>query len=130
MRNLKKAFMREDSMLLGEKRVKIEKLTPKKWKELFGVIDMLPSLIVNVVQAPQDQFMAYALTAAEVGMDELMEVTSILTGIEKEYLEDEVGLDEIVEYVTKMIEFNSLERMVKNLQSLLPKPKEETTETE
>jgi len=130
MRSIREAFLRADTVMLGDKRVKITKLTPKYWRELFEAIDLLPSLIVNVAKAPSDQFMAYALTAAEVAMDEVIEITHILTGIDRDYLENEVGLDEIIEYFSKMAEYNSLEQMLKNMKSLLPAQQEPAQEAQ
>lgn len=117
---LKRVFMREDEVMLGEKKVKIEKITPKKWKELFGVIDTLPSLIIKVLTAPQENFVAYLLSAIEIGLDEIIEVVSVLTGIDRDYLHDKVGVDEIIEYFARMAEYNNLERVLKNVKSLLP----------
>lgn len=117
---LKRVFIREDEVMLGEKKVKIEKITPKKWKELFGVIDTLPSLIIKVLTAPQENFVAYLLSAIEIGLDEIIEVVSVLTGIDRDYLHDKVGVDEIIEYFARMAEYNNLERVLKNVKSLLP----------
>lgn len=116
----KRVFAKENEVMLGDKKVKIEKVTPKKWKEIFGVIDTLPNLIIRVITAPRQDFVAYLLSAIEFGMDEIIEVVSVLTGIDRDYLHNEVGVDEIIEYFTKMAEHNNLERVLKNVKSLLP----------
>lgn len=123
---LRKKFMKETEIMLGERKVEIEKVTPKDFKKLFGVIDTLPNLVVNVSRAPEGQEMAYLFTAADIGMDEVISVVSVLTGIDEDYLSNECGMDEIVDYLVKMVEFNSLEKLAKNVKSLLPKFKEET----
>ncbi|SFX48590.1 hypothetical protein SAMN04487866_10956 [Thermoactinomyces sp. DSM 45891] len=118
------SIKRENELKLGDRRVRIEKITPKKWRELFGVVDILPNIIIKLVQVPPDQFVTYFLSALEFGMDEVIEVTSKLTGIEKTYLEDHVGLDEIIEYFRRMVEKNNLVSTAKNIKSLLPIPKD------
>jgi hypothetical protein len=117
---LKNAMRREDVVMLGEKRVKIEKLTPAKWRGLFGTIGTLPQLMANVFNAPAEDRAIFLQTAAEVGLDDLLAVTSELTGIELDYLENKVSLTEVIEYITRTAKYNDLERAVKNVLSLLP----------
>jgi hypothetical protein len=111
----------EHEMFLGEKRVKIEKLTIVKWRELFGTVDKLPGLIVQVLSAPQSDFYAYVITALDIAFDEITQVVSVLSGVEAEYLTENVGVDEIFEYLAKTIKRNRLDDVVKNVKSLLPK---------
>jgi hypothetical protein len=54
--------LNENEIMLGEQRVKIEKLTIAKWRELFSVIDKLPGLIIQILSAPQEDFYAYVVT--------------------------------------------------------------------
>lgn len=117
----KQAMMRADIVMLGDKRAKIEKITPKKWKELFAVVGSLPALIRGVIAAPEEDLAAYILSAVEVGLDDVLHVVEALTGIEYEYLNEHVGLTEIIEYLVQMAHYNNLERAVKNVLSLLPK---------
>ena len=114
----------EHEMYLGEKRVKIEKLTIVKWRELFGTVDKLPGLIVQVLSAPQSDFYAYVITALDIAFDEITQVVSVLSGVEAEYLTENVGVDEIFEYLAKTIKRNRLDDVVKNVKSLLPKATE------
>jgi hypothetical protein len=116
----------EHEMMLGEKRVKIEKLTIAKWRELFEVVDKLPGLIVQVLTAPSDDFYAYVVTALDLATDEITKIVSVLSGVDSEYLQETVGVDELFEYLAKTVKRNRLEGVVKNVQSLLPKaPKAE-----
>jgi hypothetical protein len=114
----------EHEMFLGEKRVKIEKLTIVKWRELFGTVDKLPGLIVQVLSAPQSDFYAYVITALDIAFDEIAQVISVLSGVEAEYLMENVGVDEIFEYLAKTVKRNRLDDAVKNVKGLLPKATE------
>ncbi|BCA37343.1 hypothetical protein KLI54_23660 [Bacillus thuringiensis] len=126
-----KAMLAPDTLTLGMKKVRIRKVTPKEFKELIAVSGNVPNLIIQVINAPADQYAAYAIAAVEAATDDFVTITSQLTGIDVEYLQGEAGMSEIVEYLVQMVKYNDLERMVKNLISLLPKAKktEETTET-
>lgn len=116
----------EHEMMLGDKRVKIEKLTIAKWRELFEVVDKLPGLIVQVLTAPSDDFYAYVVTALDIAADEITKIVSVLSGVDSEYLQENVGVDELFEYLAKTVKRNRLDGVVKNVQSLLPKaPKAE-----
>jgi hypothetical protein len=114
----------EHEMYLGEKRVKIEKLTIVKWRELFGTVDKLPGLIVQVLSAPQADFYAYVITALDIAFDEIAQIVSVLSGVEVDYLTENVGVDELFEYLAKTVKRNRLDDVVKNAKSLLPKTAE------
>lgn len=125
-----KAMLSNDTLTLGTKKVRIRKVTPKEFKELIAVSGNVPNLVLQVVNAPEDQYAAYAIAAAEAATDDFVTITSQLTGIDADYLQSEAGMSEIVEYLVQMVKYNDLERMVKNLTSLLPKAKKaETSET-
>jgi hypothetical protein len=112
--------LNENEMYLGEKRVTIEKLTIVKWRKLFEVVDRLPGLIVQVLSAPSEDFYAYVISALDLAFDEIAQVVSILTGIEVSYIEENVGIDELFEYLSRTVKRNRLDEMVKNVKSLLP----------
>jgi hypothetical protein len=111
----------ENEMYLGEKRVKIEKLTIVKWRELFGTVDKLPGLIVQVLSAPQTDFYAYVITALDIAFDEIVQIVSVLSGVEVDYLTENVGVDELFEYLAKTVKRNRLDDVLKNVKGLLPK---------
>ncbi|MEH7223852.1 hypothetical protein V7112_08525 [Bacillus sp. JJ1566] len=121
----KDTLTNENNLYLGDKKVEVKKLTPGMWKKLFSTIDQLPGLIVQVILAPKENFYAYVVQACEIAMDEVVQIVSVLSGIDAEYLEEKAGLDEIIKYLVKTIKKNNLQDAVKNVKSLLPqKPKE------
>jgi len=121
LNSLFKNTTKENEIVLGEKKVTVKKLTPAKWKELFSVVDNLPGLIIQVITSPQSDFYMTVIQAIDLAMDEVIKIVSVLTDIEEGYLKNNAGLDEIVEYITCMVEINRLDTTVKNLKSLLPK---------
>lgn len=123
MFNFKSKFtaLNENEMVLGEQRVKIEKLTIAKWRELFAVVDKLPGLIVQVLTAPAEDFYSYVITALDISFDEIANIVSVLSGLDSDYIEKNVGIDELFEYLSRTVKRNRLDSVVKNAQSLLPK---------
>lgn len=115
----------DGELMLGEKRVKINKLTPNKWRELFEVVDKLPGIIVQIITAPQDDFYAYVINGVDIAMDELIRIVAILAEVDEEYIRANVGVDEIFEYLARTVKKNRLDSVVKNAKSLLPKVSEQ-----
>ena len=119
---LRNAITNENSVYLGDKKVEIKKLTPVLWKKLFETVDRLPGLIVQVMLAPKNEFYSYVISAAEIAMDEVIQVVSVLSDVDVDYIREKAGLDEIINYLVKTIKKNNLLDVVKNFKSLLPKP--------
>jgi hypothetical protein len=113
--------LNEHEMYLGDKRVKIEKLTIKKWRQLFETVDKLPGLIVQVLSAPKEDFYTYVITALDLAFEEVAQIISVLSGLDVEYIEENVGVDELFEYLLRTVKRNRLEDVAKNVKSLLPK---------
>ncbi|MEN2464907.1 hypothetical protein [Ornithinibacillus sp. JPR2-1] len=111
----------KNEMYLNKKRVEIPKLTPEKWKKLFSKVDMIPGLVVQVMSAPKSDFYAYIVEALNLALDEVVEIVSVLTDIEVDYIRKNVGLDELLEYLQRTVKLNRLDTTVKNVKSLLPK---------
>ncbi|XKH51314.1 hypothetical protein LG275_03715 [Chryseomicrobium palamuruense] len=119
--SLLRQILNKDTVLLGNKRVEVKKITPAVWKQLFTSLDQLPLLILTVFQAPKDKQSAYFLEAINLALDEVLEITHVITRIDKDYLEKEVGIDELAEYFVMTFKKNRLDTIPKNLKSLLQK---------
>lgn len=127
--NLFKKALSKDVIMLGNKKVEIKKLTPALWKKIFSAIDMLPGIALQVFNAPRKDLTAYLLNAFDVALDEMVEIVSLISEEDAEYLTNEAGLDELVEYIFLTIKKNRLDQTVKNLKGLLPQT-EKKVETE
>ncbi|WP_258535683.1 hypothetical protein [Bacillus sp. 03113] len=121
LKMLKSAVKNENAVFLGKKQVDIPKLTPNLWRKLFGTLDKLPGLIVQVLLAPKEDFYSYVLSACDIALDEVVAIVSVLSGIDRDYIAENAGLDEIVQYLVKTAKNNNLNNVVKNVKSLLPK---------
>ncbi|EDW22423.1 hypothetical protein FO510_05635 [Bacillus pumilus] len=109
-------------LTLGDKTVQIPKLTPVKWKALFEVVDRLPHLFITVLSTSgQDDFASTLVAAAKLAMDEVAKIVSVLSGLDEDYILENVGTDEIIDFLIAVVEKNRLQSVAKNLKSLLPK---------
>ncbi|WP_216667753.1 hypothetical protein [Sporosarcina jiandibaonis] len=121
--------LRDGEVLLGDKKVEVKKLTPALWKKVFGAVDLLPGVALQVFSAPKDDMGAYLLQAFDVVQEELIEIISLVSDVDADYLHNNAGLDELIEYVYLTIRKNRLDQTAKNLKGLLKQP-ERTQETE
>ncbi|MED2788230.1 hypothetical protein P4261_28420 [Bacillus thuringiensis] len=125
------AMLADHTLTIGDKKVRVRKVTPKEFKELITVTGNIPNLVIQVMNAPEGQYVAYALAAVEAATEDFVTMTSQLTGIDEDYLHNDAAMSEVVEYLVQMVEYNNLSRMVKNVMSLLPKAaKTEATSNE
>lgn len=118
--------------LLGEKIVSIPKLTPAMWKELMRTLDKLPMWIMQILSAPTlEDLQVYIVGTIDVAFDELVRVASVLSGLDEEYLEHKAGANEIYEFLRLTAEKNDLDKLAKNVISLVrARFPEETNEAE
>lgn len=125
--NLFKKVLLKDVVLLGNKKAEVKKLTPALWKRVFSSLDTIPGLVLSLMQAPKEDLAAYLIQAFDMSLDEMLEIISSLSGIEKDYLHDEAGLDDLIEYLYLTVKKNRIDQTTKNLKSLLMKPPTEQT---
>lgn len=116
MRNL---FTRSHKFNIGDKPVYPDKITIAQWKVLFRTVDAVPQLIVETILAPKDEKVAYAVVAIERSIDEVIAITSVLTGIEAEYIEQNASIDQLIAYFTELVRINDFSSIVKNVKSVL-----------
>lgn len=108
-----------DTLMLGEKAVKIPKLTPEKCKLLIERVETLPQVIMAVVAANKtDDFIATAVAGTTLALDEAISIVAVLADVDADYIEKHADLNEISEFIRAIIEKNDLRRVVSNFQSL------------
>jgi len=117
---------------IGKKPVTIEKITIKQWKQLFGTIETLPQLILDVMSASEDEKSAYFIVALERSFDEIVDIVSVLTGIESEHIEENASIDQLIAYFTEIAKVNDFSGVIKNVKSVLAlgMPSKEATASE
>lgn len=117
MRNI---FTRSNTTLkIGSKTVQVRKVTIAQWRELFGAIQTLPQLLISVIGAPPAERTAFIVVAIERSFDDIVRVTSLLTGLDEEYVENNASLDELVAYFAEMLKANNFPELLKNVKGAL-----------
>jgi len=110
---------KKDSVTLGSKRVAIPKLTRSKLKLLTDHIGTIGEFLVKLFLTPPENRAAFIVAGADITIDEIYELTSILSGLPIDYLDKEVGLAECSEFLKLTWERNDMNAALGNLQSLL-----------
>jgi len=109
-----------DYVILGEKSVKVPKLTVEKWKALFERIEALPQIIVNVLAARgTDDFAATAVVGANIAIDEAINIVAVLADVDADYIEKNADANEITDFIRATLEKNDLQRAIKNFRAVL-----------
>jgi hypothetical protein len=116
---LSQFFSNENYVKMGSKRVRVEKITFEKWIILREVVDKIPGLVIQIWLARGDQFYQTVYAAIDVAFEEIIQVISVLSGIDEEYLKKHAGIDDVFNYFVKTAKKNDFFSIIKNGQSLL-----------
>lgn len=120
-KKLRDVFRGEDDLVtIAGRTVMVQKVTPRQYRQLVEVIGAIPNIVTVLVQADEKDRIPLLLNGIDVVLEDIIATTSVLTGIEKEVLFEEAGIDELVEYFVKTFDKNNLENLVKNFRRLLP----------
>lgn len=104
----------------GGEEIEVPKLTIEKWKLLITQIETLPSLIVNVLSAKdQTDFAVTVTAAAELAIDEVVRIVSVLTGKDPEWIEANVDLKEMIGFISATAKKNDLVEAAKKCRAAL-----------
>jgi len=110
----------DNSVFLGDKLVEIPKLTPAKYKLLFGRIETLPQVIARIMAARGDgTIISTALIGIDIALDEIVDVISVLADIDADYIRENAGIDEITTFIVRTLERNDLAATLKNFRAVL-----------
>lgn len=111
--------LRKDSVSLGNKRVQVPKLTRSKLKLLTDHIGTIGEFLVKLFLTPPESRATFIVAGADITIDEIYELTSILSGLSVDYLDEHAGLAECAEFLKLTWEKNDMNATLGNLQSLL-----------
>jgi len=108
-----------ETLKIGDKTVHVRKITIVQWRELFDSIQAIPQLIVTVVTAPASDKPAFFVMALRESFDDIVRVTSVLTGIDEDYIAKNASVDELVKYFAALARVNNFGELLKDAQSAL-----------
>jgi len=113
-------FFRKELVQLGNKRVEVPKLTRARLKKLTEHIGTIGDLLVKLFMTPENDRAVFLVAAADVTIDEIYELTSLLSDIPIDYLDDHAGLSECTEFLRLTWERNDVNKALGNVNSLIP----------
>lgn len=113
-------FMKKDRVQLGNKQVEVPKLTRARLKKLTEHIGTIGDYVIKLFLTPENERAVFIVAAADVAIDEIYELTSILSDLPIEYLDEHASLAECAEYLKLTWERNDINRALGNVNSLIP----------
>jgi hypothetical protein len=123
-------IMRSDTVKIGGKPVKVRKITVAQWRELFTVIETLPQLLITVTTAAPADRLPMLIVAIEKSLSDVVNVVSVLTEIDAEWIENNAGVDELITFFVETARVNNFGELLKNVRGALnlTKPAEKVAE--
>lgn len=114
------SLSRKDTVILGGKRMEIPKLTRNRLKKLTEHIGSIGDLLVKLFLTPETERAVFIVAAADVTIDEIYEITSLLSDLPIEFLDDKASLAECAEFLRLTWEKNDMNAALGNLSGLIP----------
>jgi len=112
-------IMRSDTVKIGGKSVKVRKITVAQWRELFTVIETLPQVLLTVITAAPAERLPYLVVAIEKSISDVVNVVSVLTELDADWIENNASVDELVEFFVETARVNNFGEMLKNVRGVL-----------
>lgn len=108
-----------NTVTFGGQAVKVRKIAIKQWRELFSVVNTLPQMLATVMYAPAESRISYLLAVIEGAVDEVVNIVSVLTGLEPAWIDENVSPDELMAYFVAVARVNDFGGLLKNVQGAL-----------
>lgn len=113
-------FMKKDRVQLGNKQIEVPKLTRARLKKLTEHIGAIGDYLIKLFLTPENERAVFIVAAADVAIDEIYELTSILSDLPIEYLDEHASLAECTEFLKLTWEKNDINTALGNVNSLIP----------
>ncbi|MFD2746334.1 hypothetical protein ACFSTH_08365 [Paenibacillus yanchengensis] len=113
-------FIKKDRVQLGNKQIEIPKLTRTRLKKLTDHIGTIGDYLVKLFLTPENDRAVFIVAAADVAIDEIYELTSILSDLPIDYLDEHASFAECTEFLRLTWEINDINAALGNLNGLIP----------
>ena len=113
-------IFKTDRVQLGKKQVEIPKLTRARLKKLTEHIGTIGDFLVKLFLTPENERAVFIVAAADVAIDEIYELTSLLSDIPVEYLDEHASIAECTNFLRLTWERNDMNAALGNLSGLIP----------
>jgi len=113
-------LFKKERVQLGQKQVEIPKLTRARLKKLTEHIGTIGDFLVKLFLTPENERAVFIVAAADVAIDEIYELTSLLSDLPIEYLDEHAGIVECTEFLRLTWERNDINAVLGNVSGLIP----------
>ncbi|GBG09513.1 hypothetical protein PAT3040_04163 [Paenibacillus agaridevorans] len=113
-------FFKKDRVEIGRKQVEIPKLTRARLKKLTEHIGTIGEYLVKLFLTPENDRAVFIVAAADVAIDEIYELTALLSDLPIEYLDEQASLAECTEFLKLTWEKNDINAALGNVSGLIP----------
>ncbi|MFF2910011.1 hypothetical protein [Paenibacillus sp. NPDC057934] len=120
MLNIGALLGKKEVLRLGRRQVTVPKLTRNRMKLLTDHIGTIGNFLVQLFLTPETERSVFIVAGADVAIDEIYELTSLLSDIDIEELSEHASLAECSEYLKLAWEKNDMNAALKNLTGLIP----------
>ena len=114
------SLFKQDRVWLGKKQVEIPKLTRARLKKLTEHIGTIGDFLVKLFLTPENERAVFIVAAADVAIDEIYELTSLLSDLPIEYLDKHASIAECTNFLRLTWERNDMNAALGNLSGLIP----------
>lgn len=111
---------KKDRVRLGNKQVEVPKLTRARLKKLTDHIGTIGEYLVKLFLTPENERAVFIVAAADVAINEIYELTSLLSDLPLEYLDEHASIAECTEFLRLTWEKNDINAALGNVSGLIP----------
>lgn len=113
-------LLKKDRVQLGDKQIAVPKLTRTRLKRLTDHIGTIGDYLVRLLLTKEDERAIFIVAGADMFIDEIYELTSLLSELDSAYLDDNASLAECTHFLKLTWERNDINEALKNLNGLTP----------
>jgi hypothetical protein len=113
-------FFKKDRVRLGNKNIEVPKLTRARLKKLTEHIGTIGDFLVKLFMTPEHDRAVFIVAAADVAIDEIYELTALLSDLPIDYLDEHASLAECTEFLKQTWEKNDINTALGNVSGLIP----------
>lgn len=113
-------LFKKERVQLGNKQIEVPKLTRARLKKLTDHIGTIGDFLVKLFLTPENDRAVFIVAAADVAIDEIYEMTALLSDLPIEYLDEHASIGECTEFLRQVWERNDMNTALGNLSGLIP----------
>ena len=113
--------MKSITVKINDKTVVIKKLPLGRFAKVLAALDKLPGYLSSFDELSVEKIILELPEMISGAFPELLEVLSIASGVPREELDEEYGLDDVTFLLKGIFEVNNFDLVIKNIKGLLPK---------